>query len=151
MQTTTIERVFAALRRLMTNDFPKVSSRSYKQSSDPFSFDSQPRSDFDSWFIHPPETRSNGLIGGAEHVIATCSIWVCAEAGEDAQGAAVALSGDLARLRHLLVRLDVDSGEVDVNLHEAISARVQSRQEDSVVVIGQVHVSFDYETDGEHP
>ena len=37
------------------------------------------------------------------------------------------------------------------DLHEAISARVQPRQEDSVVVIGQVHVSFDYETDGEHP
>ena len=80
-----------------------------------------------------------------------CGTRVSRPGRTDAQGAAVALSGDLARLRHLLVRLDVDSGEVDVNLHEAISARLQPRQEDSVVVIGQVHVSFDYETDGEHP
>ena len=48
---TTIERVYGRLRELMTDDFEKVSSRQYKAASDPFSFDLQPRSDFDAWYV----------------------------------------------------------------------------------------------------
>ena len=93
---TTIERVYGRSRELMTDDFEKVSSRQYKAASDPFSFDLQPRSDFDAWYVDPPTTRSTGYVGGVENVEAQIGIWVSREAGEGADGAAVALAGDLA-------------------------------------------------------
>ena len=93
---TTIERVYGRSRELMTDDFEKVSSRQYKAASDRFSFDLQPRSDFDAWYVDPPTTRSTGYAGGVENVEAQIGIWVSREAGEGADGAAVALAGDLA-------------------------------------------------------
>ena len=66
---TTIESVYGRLRDLMTDDFEKVSSRQYKAASDPFSFDLQPRSDFDAWYVVAdrektrfPAQASTGLI-----------------------------------------------------------------------------------------
>ena len=102
---TTIESVYGRLRDLMTDDFEKVSSRQYKAASDPFSFDLQPRSDFDAWYVDPPATWSTGYVGGVENVEAQIGIWVSREAGEGADGAAVALAGDLARLRHQVLGL----------------------------------------------
>ncbi len=148
---TTIEHVYATLRDLLSIDFPKTSSRPYKAAADPFTFDLQPRSDFDSWFIDPPATRSTGYTGGVENVIATFTIWLSREAGEDAGGAAVALAGDLARLRHLVIAADFDAGPVDVNVHESVETSVQPRAEGAVVVVGACRVSLDYDTDGEHP
>ena len=148
--TTTIERIDARLRELLTEFADKTASRAYKPAADPFSFDSQPRSDFDSWYIDPPETRSTGLIGGAESVIASCSIWVCAEAGEDAQTAAAALAGDLSRLRHAVVGITFD-GPADVNFHGSIRAVVQPRREGEVTVVGQLQIGFDYEATAQNP
>ena len=148
---TTIETVYGRLRDLMTDDFEKVSSRQYKAASDPFSFDLQPRSDFDAWYVDPPATRSTGYTSGVENVEAAITIWVSREAGEDAAGAAVAIAGDLARLRHLVIGLDFDAGPVDVNVHESVDAVVQPRREGEVVVIGRLAVALDYDTDGEHP
>ena len=67
-----------------------------RRASDPFSFDLQPRSDFDVWYVDPPTTRSTAYVGGVENVEAQIGIWVSREAGEGADGAAVALAGDLA-------------------------------------------------------
>jgi len=148
---TTIEHVYAALRALLTEFGDK---RGYKAASDPFSFDSQPRSDFNAFYVDPPSTSSAGYIGSAESVTATFTIWLSREAGQDAQGAAVTLAGDLARLRHLVVNLDVDpAGELatDVNVHETVDTRVQARAEGAVVVVGICRFTLDYDVDGEHP
>ena len=150
MTTTTIERIFSTLRTLMEVDFSKVSSRPYKQSTDAFSFDYSPRSDFDSWFIDPPLTVSAGLVSDVEHVQASTTIWLSRDAGEDAGGAAVALAGDLSRLRHQVVGLTFD-GPADVNIHESIRAVVQPRREGEVTVVGQLQIGFDYEATAEHP
>ena len=144
---TTIETVYAVLAALLTEFGDK---RGYKAASDPFSFDSQPRSDFNAFYIDPPATRSTGYTSGVENVEAAITIWVSREAGEDAAGAAVALAGDLARLRHLVIGLDFDAAG-DVNVHESVDAVVQPRREGEVVVVGRLAVSLDYDTDGEHP
>ena len=122
---TTIETVYAVLAALLTEFGDK---RGYKAASDPFSFDSQPRSDFNAFYIDPPATRSTGYTSGVENVEAAITIWVSREAGEDAAGAAVALAGDLARLRHLVIGLDFDAAG-DVNVHESVDAVVQPRRE----------------------
>ncbi len=150
MTTTTIERIFSTLRTLMEVDFPKVSSRPYKAAADAFSFDYSPRSDFDSWFIDPPLTVSAGLVSDVEHVQASTTIWLSRDAGEDAGGAALALAGDLSRLRHQVVGLTFD-GPADVNTHESIRAVVQPRREGEVTVTGQLQIGFDYEATAEHP
>ena len=147
---TTIERIYGRMRDMLTVDFPKVSSRPYKASTDAFSFDYSPRSDFDSWYIDPPSTQSTGLVGDTESVTASITIWLSREAGEDAQGAAVALAGDLARLRHAVLGLTFD-GPADVNLHQNIAAHVQPRGEGEVTVIGRLALSLDYEVDAENP
>ena len=150
MSTTTIERIYGRLRDLMTVDFPKTSSRTYKQSSDAFSFDYSPRSDFDSWCLDPPLTVSAGLVSDVEHVQGSTTVWFSADGGEDAAGAALALAGDLSRLRHAVVGLTFD-GPADINIHESIRAVVQPRRGGEVVVIGQLQIGFDYEATAEHP
>lgn len=147
---TTIERVYARLRTLMAVDFPKTSSRTYKAASDPFSFDSQPRSDFAAFYADPPLTQSTGLVGDTESVTASITIWLSREAGEDAAGAAVALAGDLARLRHAVLGLTFD-GPADINIHQNIAAHVQPRREGEVVVIGRLALSLDFEATSRHP
>ena len=116
-----------------------------------FSFDLQPRTDFNSWYIDPPDTASEGYIGGVEHVVASVAIWLSRDASEDAEAAALALAGDLARLRHAVVRLDVEAVGVDVNIHQGVTTTVQPRAEGEVVVVGRLLVQMDYETDGENP
>ena len=151
---TTIEHVYGRLRDLMTVDFPKVSSVEYKQSVDPFSAELQPRSDLTVFFIAPPASRSEGYVGGAEDVTSTVVIWLSREAGENAEGAAVAVAADLARLRHAVVSLDVDPDQelaTDVNIHESVTTDVQPRAEGAVTVVGRCVVTFDYVTDGENP
>ena len=54
----------------------------------------------------------------------------------------MALAGDLARLRHLVVELDVDpAGELatDVHIHDDVSTHVQPQAEGVVVVVGAAH------------
>ena len=71
-------------------------------------------------------------------------------AGEGADGAAVALAGDLARLRHPVLGLTFN-GPTDVNVHESITAHVQPHREGEVTVIGRLTVGLDYEATKEHP
>lgn len=145
---TTIETVYAVLAALLTEFGDK---RGYKAASDPFSFDSQPRSDFNAFYIDPPLTTSAGLIGDVEHVQASITIWASKEGGEDAAGAAVALAGDLARLRHAVVGLDFGNLPTDVNVHEDVATQVRPRGEGEVVVVGSCRLGLDYLATAEHP
>ena len=145
---TTIESVYSRLAALLTEFGDK---RGYKVSSDPFTFDSQPRSDFDAWYVDPPLTTSAGLIGDVEQVQAAITIWLSREAGEDAQGAAVALAGDLARLRHAVVGLNFGNLPTDVNVHEGVATQVRPRGEGEVVVVGSCRIGLDYFATTEHP
>ena len=147
---TTIERIYGALRAALVEFADKTSSRPYKAASDPFSFDLQPRTDLDAWYVDPPATQSTGLVGDVESVQAQITIWLSHEAGEDAQGAALALAGDLARLRHAVLGLTFD-GPADANIHQNIAAHVQARGEGEVTVIGRLSVGLDYIADSENP
>ena len=148
---TTIETVYGRLRELLTEFADKTASRPYKPASDPFSFDSQPRSDFNAYYADPPLTTSAGLIGDVESVQASITIWLSREAGEDAQGAAVALAGDLARLRHAVVGLDFGNLPSDVNVHDNVATQVQPRAEGAVVVVGACRVTLDYLATAQNP
>ena len=145
---TTIESIYARLSALLTDFGDK---QGYKQSADPFAFDSQPRSDLTAFYIDPPLTTSAGLIGDVESVQASITIWLSGEAGEDAAGAAVSLAGDLARLRHAVVGLDFNDLETDVNTHQDVATQVQPRAEGAVVVVGACRVTLDYLATAEHP
>ena len=148
-----IEQVVGRLVEIVT-EWGEKDGRPCKAASDPFSFDLQPRSDFDSWYLDPPVTSSEGWIGSVEHVTATCSIWLSREAGQDAGGAALVLAGDLAKLRHLVVRADLDPDQelqTDVHVHQGIRTEVEPRGEGEVVVVGRLAVSLDYEVDAENP
>ena len=145
--TTTIEHVYAALRGLLT-DFG--AARGYSPSADPFSFDLDPRGG-SAFYIDPPLTTSAGLIGDVESVQAQITIWVSREAASDAAGSAVALAGDLARLRHAVVGLDVAGVPTDVNIHEDVATQVQPRGDGAVTVVGACRVSLDYLATAEHP
>ena len=137
---TTIETIFAALVALMTGQG--------RRSVDPFSFDHDPRDAETAWYIDPPSTVSSGAVGGVETVQATVSIWVSRPAADDAAGAAVALAGDLARLRHRIAALDVDPL---VNVQPTIRTEVRPRAADAITVVGRVVVTFDYEATEEQP
>ena len=145
---TTIETVYAALAALLAEFGDK---RGYKAASDPFSFDSQPRSDFNAYYADPPLTTSAGLIGDVEHVQASITIWASREAGEDAAGAAVALAGDLARLRHAVVGLDFGNLPSDVNVHDNVATQVRPRGDGEVTVIGTCRIGLDYLATAAHP
>ena len=149
--STTIEHVYDRIRTLMEVDFPKTSSRPYKASADPFTFDSQPRSDLTAYYADPPLTTSAGLVGDVEAVQASITIWLSREAGEDAAGAAVSLAGDLARLRHAVVGLDFGNLPSDVNVHDNVATQVQPRAEGAVVVVGACRVTLDYLATSAHP
>ena len=148
---TTIEHVYRRLR-LLVAEF--AAGRPYEPAVDPFSFDYSPRTELDSFYLDPPATSSEGFVGGVEQVVASFSIWLSRDAGQDAQGAAVALAGDLALLRHLVVTADLDPDQelaVDVNMHQGARTEVAPRGEGEVAAIGRLALQVDYETDGENP
>ena len=77
-------------------------------------------------------------------------IWVSRPAADDAAAAAVALAGELSRLRHRLAALEVDDDGL-VNVQETIRTEVRPRGPQAVTVVGRVVVSFDYEATEEQP
>ena len=140
---TTIEAIYAAVLAVMDQ-------RPGRRSVDPFSFDADPRDSETAWHIDPPSTVSTGAVGGLESVTATLTVWVSRPAANDAAGQAVALAGDLARLRHRLASLDpTDDGRVLVG--ERITTTVRPRGAEAVTVVGRVTMTFDYEADAENP
>ena len=140
---TTIEAIYAAVLAVMDK-------QPGRRSSDPFSFDSDARDSETSWYIDPPSTASTGAVGGLESVTAALTIWISRPAANDAAGAAVALAGDLARLRFALAALDVgDDGRV--NVQPTIRADVRPRDAQAVTVIGRLTIAFDYEADEANP
>ncbi len=139
---TVIERIYAAVLRTM--------AEYGRRSADPFSFDSDPRDSETAWYVDPPSTASEGAVGGLESVTATLVIWISRPAASDAAGAAVTLSGELARLRHKLAALDVgDDGRV--NVRPTIRTDVRPRAPDAITVIGRIAIAFDYEATEDEP
>ena len=143
---TTIERIYGAVRVALET----FASNRYRPSADPFSFDADPRTDLESWYIRPSSTTSTGAVGGVESVVCTLVIWLSREAGHDAAGAALGLAADLARLRPTLAGLDVDPGG-PVNVDARMTTDVQPRASDAVTVVGRLVVRFDYEETAESP
>ena len=142
MTTTTIERIYAAVVAIMDR-------QPGRRATDPFSFDADPRDSENAWFIDPPSTTSTGGFG-VESVTATLTIWVSRPAASDAAGAAVALAGDLARLRHALAALDVgDEGRV--NVQPTIRTDIRPRGAQAVTIVGRVVLGLDYEATAEEP
>ena len=139
---TVIERIYAAVLAVMTGQG--------RRSVDPFSFDADPRDAETSWYIDPPRTTSTGAVGGLESVTASITVWVSRPAADDAAGAAVALAGELARLRHSLAALDVD-GDGRVNVGERIVTDIRPRGAQAVTVVGRIAIEFDYEATEEEP
>ena len=140
--TTTIERIYQSVLAVMDGQG--------RRSVDPFSFDSDPRDSETAWYVDPPSTTSTGAVGGTESVTAALTIWISRPAANDAAGAAVALSGSLARLRHALAGLDpTDDGRVLVG--ERITTTVRPRGADAVTVVGRVTMTFDYEATEDEP
>lgn len=142
---TTIRRIHDALQAALT-DYGEQAGLT--PSADPFTFDHQPRTDFDCWYVDPPLTRSEGIVGGVESVTATVTVWVSREAGQDAQEAALGVADDLAHLRHRIAALDV--GPL-VNVQPQISTVVQPRRSDTVTVIGRLTLAADYEATPDQP
>ena len=140
MPETTIEAIYRALLAVMAGQG--------RRSVDPFSFDSDPRDAETSWYLDPPSTVSSGAVGGVETVQATVSIWVSRPAADDAAGAAVALAGGLARLRHQIAGMDVDPL---VNVQPTIRTDVRPRGPEAITVVGRVTVTFDFEADEARP
>ena len=128
---------------MMVNDFPKLSTATYKLSADPFTAELQPRSDLTAHYIDPPVERSDGYVGGAEHVTASVVIWLSREAGEDGRGAALDMAEDLGRLRRAVLDLEVDGD--DLAIHDGITTTVFPRREGAVVVVGVLRVVLDYD------
>ena len=81
---------------------------------------------------------------------ATFTIWLSRPAANDAAGQAVALAGDLARLRHTLAALDVDD-DGRVNVGDRIATELRPRDARAVTVVGAVRLTFDYEATGDYP
>ena len=140
---TTVERIYAALAALME-------TQPGRPASDPFTFDLDPRDSDPAWYIDPPSTISDGAVGGLESVRATFAIWLSRPAADDAAGAAAALAGDLARLRHAVAALDVDDSG-NVNVQPTIRTDIRPRASGAVTVVGRLACSFDYEADAENP
>ena len=139
---TVIERIYAAVLAVMAEQG--------RRSVDPFSFDADPRDSETAWYLDPPRTTSSGAVGGLESVRAILTIWVSRPAADDAAGSAVALAGELARLRHRLAALDVD-GDGRVNVGERIVTDIRPRGPEAVTVVGRIVVEFDYEADAQNP
>ena len=139
---TVIEAIYEAVLAVMDGQG--------RRSVDPFSFDADPRDSETAWYVDPPSTVSSGAVGGLESVTATVTVRVSRPAANDAAGAAVALAGDLARLRHSLASLDpTDDGRVNVG--ERITTTVRPRGPEAVTVVGRVTIAFDYEATPEEP
>ena len=140
---TTIESIYAAVLGVLDN-------QPGRRSVDPFSFDADPRDSETAWYVDPPSTTSTGAVGGLESVTAALTIWISRPAANDAAGAAVALAGELARLRHALAVLDpTDDGRVNVG--ERITTDIRPRGPEAVTVVGRIVVEFDYEATAEDP
>ncbi len=117
---------------------------------DPFSFDADPRDSETAWYVDPPRTTSSGAVGGLESVQAILTIWVSRPAANDAAGAAVALAGELARLRHRLAYLD-PTGDARVHVGERITTDIRPRGPEAVTVVGRVVCSFDFDATADDP
>ena len=142
---TTIRRIHDALQAALT-DYGTTAGLT--PSADPFSFDHQPRVEYSAFYVDPPSTRSEGLVGGVETVTASVTVWISREAGQDAQEAALAAAEDLAHLRHRSAGLDV--GEL-TNVQPGMVGSVQPRASDTVTVVGRLVVTFDYEATADAP
>ena len=140
---TTIERIYQAVVAVMDK-------QPGRRSSDPFTFDSDPRDSENAWYIDPPSTVSEGAVGGLESVQATLTVWVSRPAANDAAAQAVTMAGDLARLRHALASLD-PTGDGRVNVGERITTAIRPRGAEAVTVVGRITIAFDYEATEDEP
>lgn len=143
---TTIEGVIDALHGMMATFDPDGRGRPrYERAADPFTFDRQPRTALDAYYLDPPSVRTAFAYAQGSNLVAEMTVWIAREARDDADRAIRDLARDLARLRRVL--LDADLGE-DTNVHEdAISMHAVPRADDAVTVIGRLRFAIDYDVD----
>ena len=114
----------------------------YAPSADPFSFDLQPHSEAGAFYVDPPRLRVAGYVGGASNVTGEFVIWLAREAGTDAAVEAGRLAVALGALASVLLRADLGD---DTNLHERFDIDVQPRADASVVVVGVLRLTADWD------
>ena len=148
--TTTIEIVYERLDALLAAFDPDGMGPRFRRSADPFSFELQPRTELNAYYLQPPQTEQRiGYAGGASNDVSIVRVFLAAEARDDADGAARRLAGDLARLKRVV--LGASLGD-DANVWEqGFSTLVQPRPDGAVTVVGRLAFAVDYDTDDEHP
>ena len=119
----------------------------YGRSTDPFTFDGEPRAGGDAYYLDPPVTRQTvGYLGGAALDVLTVSIWISAEAGHDARAVGARLAGDLDRLRGAVCDLDV--GDV-AHVRPTVETMIRPRRDGSTFMVGRLRVEVELERDCE--
>ena len=147
---TTIEGVLDTLHGIMATFDPDGRGRPrYERAADPFTFDRQPRTALDAYYLDPPSVRTAAAYYQGANLVAEMTVWIAREARDDADRAIRDLAADLARLRRALVAADLGA---DTNLHErAITMHAAPRADDAVTVIGRLRFAVDYDADDDYP
>ena len=78
-----IEQMYERLRAEMAG-FGRQNG--YAPSVHPLSFDGEPHAGQTAYYVDPPRLRVAGHVGGALNVIATFTVWLSRDAGDQATG-----------------------------------------------------------------
>ena len=114
----------------------------YALAADAFSFDAEPHAEARAYYVAPPTMHAEGYIGGGALVTGRFAIWLAADAGTDAAGAAARLTADLGRLGAAVLRADLGA---DTNTHDRWTVDVQPRPAGGVTVVGALRITADWE------
>ena len=135
-----IDQVYAVLGAL-------CESVGYRPASDSFSFEYEPRTAGETYFLAPPVLRQVvGYLGGASLDVLTVTIWISTEAGHDARAASTRLAGDLDRLRRAVC--DVDVGDLGY-VRPSVETAIRPRGDGAVFMVGRLRVEVEVERECE--
>ena len=101
----TIDAIWGEIQKHV-EAFKGEDGEGYKLSSDPFSFESDPR-EFRAFYVHPPSVAVLGVyLGGVEHGMAQFEVMLSRPRGDDAMRSARRLAVDADKLAGELRRSD---------------------------------------------
>ena len=135
-----IDQVYAALGAL-------CEAAGYRPAADPFSFEYEPRTAGETYYLSPPALRQSvAYLGGSAQDVLTVTVWLSTEAGHDARAASARLAGDLDRLRRSVCDVDVgDAGHV----RPTVETMVRPRGDGAVYMVGRLRVEVELERECE--
>ena len=131
-----IDQVYAVLGAL-------CESVGYRPAADPFSFEYEPRTAGETYYLSPPVLRQAvGYLGGSSLDVLTVSCWISTEAGHDARAASARLAGDLDRLRRAVC--DVDVGDLG-HVRPTVETMVRPRGDGAVFMVARLRCEVEIE------